>query len=308
MFKINVDQHCHTNLSPDNVGPFLDVNADNEPTITNYMYEAQIKGLSEITFTDHLDFYNGVKDSKYETINMNSAYDNYLMREPILTANYGVELGLRPECETEIKEALKRQKFDIIIGSQHITNSMDISIDKNFYEGLSNPEIFSDESKKYACIEKTIKKYFEEEITNIELYHNDIDVIGHLDYISRYLIKYYKLDKNFVICKTKYSDYDKIEPLIEKIFDLIIKYNKALEINTSGLRYGLGTTHPNPELIARFKDKGGRLITFGSDAHRIEHIGYGFDKAAEIALNCGFDEYAVYKNREPQLRKIKEKY
>ena len=33
----------------------------------------------------------------------------------------------------------------------------------------------------------------------------------------------------------------------------------------------------------RYKELGGKYVTLGSDAHKAEYIGYGFDKAYEIA-------------------------
>lgn len=305
MSRISTDQHCHTILSPDNAGPHTDVIEGYEPTIQNYMHEAPNKGITEITFTEHVDFYDGVKDSKLETINLNEYYNEYQEREEgLLTTNYGIELGLRPECEDQIRGVVRNNKCDLIIGSQHITKGMDIAYDKDFYAKLPNSKLFYD-YRKARAIRKTILKYFEEVLTNIEMYPDCFDVLGHLDYVSRYIIKYYNLPKTFVISPTGYDDYKKLKSVIEKIFKLLIKYEKALEINTSGLRYGLGTVHPNPELLQIYYNLGGRLITFGSDAHRLEHIGYGFDEAARIALNCGFDEYAVYKDRNPVMHKIR---
>ena len=36
-------------------------------------------------------------------------------------------------------------------------------------------------------------------------------------------------------------------------------------------------------LIKRYKELGGKYVTLGSDAHKAKYIGYGFDKAYEIA-------------------------
>ena len=304
MSKVCTDQHCHTILSPDNVGPHIDITEDHEPTIQNYMHEAPNKGITEITFTEHVDLYDGV-NTKLKTININEYYNEYQEREEsLLTTNFGIELGLRPECEDKIRDIVSSNKFDLIIGSQHITKGMDIAYDENFYEKLPTSKWFYGYRKSRA-IRKTILKYFEEVLTNIEMYPDCFDVLGHLDYVSRYIIKYYNLPKTFVISPTGYDDYKKLKSVIKKIFKLLIKYEKALEINTSGLRYGLGTVHPNPELLQIYYNLGGRLITFGSDAHRLEHVGYGFKKATEIALNCGFDEYAVYKDRNPVMHKIR---
>ena len=138
MSKVHVEQHCHTILSPDNIGPHIDVAENREPTITNYMHEAPNKGITELTFTEHVDFYDGIENTKLETINLNEYYDEYQAREEsLLTTGFGIELGLRPECETQIKTFVSENKFDLIIGSQHITNNKDIAYDESFYPSLS---------------------------------------------------------------------------------------------------------------------------------------------------------------------------
>ena len=56
----------------------------------------------------------------------------------------------------------------------------------------------------------------------------------------------------------------------------------ALEINTSGLRKGLGRTLPGTDTIGKYADYGGTRITFGSDAHSEAEIGAGFRDAGEM--------------------------
>ena len=58
---------------------------------------------------------------------------------------------------------------------------------------------------------------------------------------------------------------------------------KALEINTGGLRQPLNKLSPEFETIKRFKDMGGKFITIGSDAHYAEHLASGFAEAKEAA-------------------------
>ena len=47
---------------------------------------------------------------------------------------------------------------------------------------------------------------------------------------------------------------------------------KGIELNTGGFKYGLG--HPNPceDIIKRYKELGGEIITLGSDAHKCESL------------------------------------
>ena len=46
-----------------------------------------------------------------------------------------------------------------------------------------------------------------------------------------------------------------------------------------------------------YKELGGRIITAGSDSHRPERIGYGFDRVYQMLKEAGFDSISIYKNR-----------
>ena len=87
--------------------------------------------------------------------------------------------------------------------------------------------------------------------------------------------------------------------MITPILQELIRRNKCLEVNTAGLKYGLG--HPNPEedVLRRYRELGGRRITIGSDAHKPEHIAWEFQKTEKILLNLGFTHYTVFQNRIP---------
>lgn len=56
----------------------------------------------------------------------------------------------------------------------------------------------------------------------------------------------------------------------------IIYNGKGIEINTAGLRYGLNATNPSAEIVLRYRELGGEIITIGSDAHYSRDIGSGF--------------------------------
>ena len=114
------------------------------------------------------------------------------------------------------------------------------------------------------------------------------DTLGHLDYIVRY-----GPNKNQNYSYEAYASY------IDPILQFLIEQHKCLEVNTAGLKYGLG--HPNPEesVLKRYRELGGTLITIGSDAHRPEHIAYDFDKLESILKELGFRSYTIFRQREP---------
>ena len=54
---------------------------------------------------------------------------------------------------------------------------------------------------------------------------------------------------------------------------ILIQKKKALEINTAGLVKGLSCFHPKSEIVSRYLELGGELLTLGSDAHYPSDVG-----------------------------------
>lgn len=132
-------------------------------------------------------------------------------------------------------------------------------------------------------------KYFKEVLQNIKIY-DEFDVYGHIDYIVRY--------GGYPEKVIKYKDYQEI---LDEILITLIQRGKGIEINTSGFRYGLNAPHPNQEILARYKNLGGKMITIGSDAHKTEDMCADFDKATEILKEMGYKEYAVFEKRKSKM-------
>ena len=80
-----------------------------------------------------------------------------------------------------------------------------------------------------------------------------------------------------------------------------ISKGKGIEVNTGGFKYGLGHPNPTEDIIRRYRELGGEIITMGADAHVPEYVAYEFDKTAQIIKNCGFKYYTVFKNRKAEF-------
>ena len=115
------------------------------------------------------------------------------------------------------------------------------------------------------------------------------DVYGHLDYAVRYCP-----DKNFVY---RFDDY---RDIFEVLLNRLIENGKGIEINTSGIAK-IGYPHPHIDALKLYKQLGGEIITVGSDAHKKENIGTGFDVAENILKELGFRYYTVFKERKPEF-------
>ncbi len=190
---------------------------------------------------------------------------------------YGVELGQAVHDREAAAKLISENDYDFVLGSVHNIRGHD-----DFY--------FLDPAK-YDPV-KLLDTYFDELLETAEW--NGADILAHITYPLRYFSGDYGID----IDMSRYS------PVIDRIFITLIKNDKGIEINTSGLRQKLGKTMPDAGMIKRYHDLGGRLLTIGSDAHCTDDLGKGIAEGIQIAKECGFGEVAVYKKREPQFIKI----
>lgn len=100
--------------------------------------------------------------------------------------------------------------------------------------------------------------------------------------------------------KNRDYSYEKYHAILDAILRRIIELGKGIELNTGGYHYGLGQPNPCTEIIRRYRELGGEIITIGADAHTPDKIGYDFDKAAQVLHDCGFTYYNVFRGRKAE--------
>ena len=114
----------------------------------------------------------------------------------------------------------------------------------------------------------------------------DFDCLAHIDYFKKHCAKQNLPDL-----------YEEYQPTIKKVLKNVIRRGKGIEINTACMGSILEDTMPGMEILRMYKELGGRIITAGSDSHRPERIGYGFDRVYQMLKEAGFDSISIYKNR-----------
>ena len=270
------DYHLHTLFSGDCETPLMDI-----------INAARSAGLSSICITDHndLDFPFISETEDGTPINFDLDIDKYI---PELTTlqnkvrseynfdlSIGLEQGVMPSTCEKLKDfSTVHPGLDFIICSTHVVDGMD-----PYY-----PEFWETRDAN-ACY----MAYFENTLYNVE-HFSDYNVYGHLDYIFRYG----PCPKKQALIDTKpYME------VIEAILKTIIDTGKGIEINTGSLYRGMDYAHPHIDIIKLYKELGGEILTFGSDAHDSIHIGYKINEAAMMAKELGFKYYCTYKNMKP---------
>lgn len=263
------DFHNHTAFS-----------ADSDTAPEAMLEQAVNLGLSCLCMTDHMDL-----DFPDPALDFTFSVPDYFKKHAELRERFkdkitlltGIELGLQPGLKDRLSALLSDWDFDFVIGSSHLVDRKD-PYSPSFWDGR-------DETA-------AILRYFETILENIAEF-DDIDVYGHIDYIVRYAPS-----------KAENYSYKKYQELLDEILKTLVSKNIGLELNTAGFKYGLGFPNPHPDILKRYRELGGEIITVGSDGHRPEHLAYEFEKVPEILKSCGFSYYTVFKKRKPEFIKL----
>lgn len=258
-----IDMHSHSDNSPDGIHSPM------------YMCEHAVhNGLRALAITDHCEineffeqkYASSIFHSYFETVKARNAFEGQLL---VLT---GLEIA-QVSSNVGLSEGIvEKYPFDFILGSVHTPRGMTQDIKEIDYTKLD--------------VYKFMDNYFDElaELANWK----GCDALAHITCPMRRIQGYYKID----------FDYNKVSRSLDNLLTEIIKNNKSLEVNTSGLRQDIGLTMPEEKIIRRYKELGGKYITLGSDAHKASDVGAGIKDAMKLVKNCGFDKITFFVSRQ----------
>lgn len=270
---ITADYHLHSSFSGDSTAPMEDM-----------VRSGFQKGLTHMCFTEHMDLHYPISvdvPAGFFEVNTDSyLYELLHLKEKYasdIQLSFGIELGLQASYTKELNMYARSYDFDFIIGSSHIVNGKD-PYEPAYFQGRTEEEGY--------------REYFTTVIENIKKFTR-YDVYGHLDYVVRYGPK---LDKDY--------SYEKYKDLFDRMLTLLLEQEKGIELNTGGLRSGLKDFNPCADVLRRYRELGGEIITVGSDAHAPADVASNFALAEETLKSCGFKYYSVFEKRVPEFKKI----
>ena len=268
---MRADFHMHTNFS-----------SDSEAAPEEMIEEAIRRGLHTICITDHQD----LDHPQYKSGEMFQLdFSQYVptiqklqkLYEDQIEILLGVEFGLQPHLGAVCHEMAASYPFDFIIGSVHLMDGMD-PYDGEYFRGRTDEEGY--------------RRAFEITMENLRRVQ-DFDVLGHIDYVVRY-----GSQKEFTYHCSDYGD------ILDEILKFLIANGKGMELNTAGWKYGLPFAHPHPDILKRYRELGGEIITIGSDAHKPEHLAYDFYRVSDVLKACGFKNYTEFHQRKPVFQQL----
>lgn len=270
---LKADFHMHTTFS-----------TDGQASPREMIIGAIDKGLNTVCITDHHDedfpFYEDMGESAFQLDLESYVRELSALREEFadrIDVRIGIELGLQTHLKERCQKIVETYPFDFVIGSVHLVQGKDPYFREEFGD-MTDADLY--------------RAAFEETLENIKR-NPPTDVLGHLDYVVRY-------GRN----KQKEYSYQRYSDIIDEILKNVIEQGKGIELNTAGFKYGLPFGNPHPDVICRYKELGGEIITVGADGHRPEHIAYDFWRVSEILKECGFRYYTEFKGRKPVFHKL----
>ena len=263
---IQTDFHMHCRFSTDS------------EAAPEAMCEAAIaRGLTEICFTDHQDL--GFDDPTWFRFDpaayfkaLEAVKKAYAGR---LAVHIGVEIGLVPDDPELAREAellAKSFPWEFIIGSTH-----QIPVSIGGCRCLVDPADPTQAQRSwyhFGSVKELMSVYYETVLKNLQQF-DCFDTLGHLDYMSRYVPR--------GLAPSRYEEH---RAQIDQILLTAIRKGTAIEVNTGGLYKGTGKTNPEERIIRRYFELGGKKLTYGADAHRPEHVGFGFEKLPDYGNAC----------------------
>lgn len=289
---MKADYHIHCEFSDDSREP-----------MENQIEKAISIGLDEMCFTDHVDYgikrdwddprgieYRGgdgmssAKDEMDPIANVNyPAYFEKLHRMQKeyagrITIKAGLEFGIQSITIEDYEKLFQKyeDQLDFTLLSMHQVDNLEFWTG-DFFKGRTQKEYNDAYYEEIYKVQKQFKHY---------------SCLAHLDLLARY-------------DPAGPYPFEAEEDIIAAILKQAIADGKGIEINTSSWHYGLKDTQPSRKILKLYKDLGGRIFTFGSDAHKTEYLGDHFADARRIVRDeIGLKEFCTFDHRTPIFHEI----
>lgn len=258
---MRVDLHNHTILCNHATG-----------SVDEYVQKAIELEIDVYGFSEHAPMKN-FEDGYRLVIEKKDFYENQILE---LKEKYKNDINILLGYEVDFLEGdyildeIVNSNVDYLIGSVHYLGKW----------GFDNPEFIAE--YKNRDINKIWEEYFYA-ITQMAK-SRKFDIVGHLDLI-----------KVFKFLPTK-----EIKVLAKQSLKEIKKANMVIEINAAGFRKPIEEQYPSRDLLELAYELD-IPITFSSDAHSVEQVGFKYENCINIAKEIGYTKCMSFEKREKQL-------
>jgi len=256
---MRIDLHNHTVLCNHATG-----------TIEEYLQKAISLGIDIYGFSEHAPMKNFEDGYRLTLDNINLYKNEVLHYKEKYKDDINLLLGYEVDYIDDsylLDEIIKDDSVDYLVGSVHYLDKW----------GFDNPEFIEQYQSK--DIDTIWQEYFEAVYNMVQSGY--FNIVGHLD-----LIKVFK----FLPKKD-------IKSIAYKTIKAIKKANIAVEINSAGFRKPIREQYPSKELL-ELCFEADIPITFSSDAHSVEQVGFEYDKSKKLALEVGYTKAVYFQNKQ----------
>ena len=255
---MRVDLHNHTTLCNHAEG-----------TMDEYIKKAIELDIDVYGFSEHAPMKN-FEDGYRLTLDKKDFYENSILN---LKEKYKKDIMIVLGYEVDflsgdyILDEIKKAKVDYLIGSVHYLGKW----------GFDNPEFIGEYKNK--DIDKIWEEYFDAVKQSAK--SGIFNIVGHLD-----LIKIF----NFQPKKD-------IKLIALDTLKIIKKSGMVMEINSTGLRKPVKEQYPSKQILELAFELD-IPITFSSDAHSVEQIGFSYDEVTKVARDVGYTKCCYFEQKE----------
>ena len=202
-------------------------------------------------------------------------FDAYAQASKVIVDEYSDRIKLLRGFEAEVvppksydtltAEWRRQYRFDYIVGSVHFLYDECVDEDKEYFGRLID---------KAGSLEELCCEYYgklADMITRLKP-----EVVGHFDLIRLFGRHFGDVDTPVVVRRA------------EEAMSAAAEAGSILDLNTAGIRKGIGHPYPAP-LYVQMAKKMGVPFCFGDDSHNVGQVGFGLPEARQYLLQNGVD-------------------
>jgi histidinol-phosphatase (PHP family) len=260
---ITTDYHLHTHFSHDGEAPLLEI-----------CQASAERGMTEICITEHMDFDQSEPDySALDWPAYAAAVDEARRRlAGRLTIRIGVEFDFRRSYGPDLGRLVGGLPVDFAIGSVHFAGGHRLyRLRKGVPEGFD--------------VRATLADYFVEVEALVAT--GWCNALGHFEYLYKQIPSIVEPVRDDWYWKN-----------VEGILRQCVARGIGIEANMHHTLEGCAMA-ADEEVLRRYYDLGGRLVTVGSDAHRSRDVASDFARAEEALRRAGFTSVCGYQAGRP---------
>ncbi|MGI6713586.1 MAG: histidinol-phosphatase HisJ family protein [Bacilli bacterium] len=233
------------------------------------------RGCSGFGFAEHIYLTDAVNiDSLKIKLHQYLEEVQQIKKKTSIPIFSGVEFNFFDKFDQEYAHLSKSLPFDYVINSVHWINGVDLY--KSFVGKYPFEEAFA---------------LYLQEVKRSLFAQYDYQIVGHLGVI----FKIYNIQPTDEFL-------EKYQKELRDIFNIIIEKNKVLEVNTA--TNGVNLCFANEYMLKLYYALGGRNISFGSDAHVLEHVYFRAEEVRKMLKGIGFNQITSFIKKTPVYEKI----